>query len=204
MSENGPFKYSDPYRGKWNHYSTFNQVYWSPVQGKGDATKNIALDTFTWHFIPLIFPQAKGVITELSLYGQNNSGGGGAVNIGWGLYEAADASSANPGRLGTQLLTGVAATTDNTNGEIVLASSQDIAVNHSMLWLGVGGDAAYNIQVRDSAGPVPGLPGLGGTFNLSVCAFKMVPVFGTAAPAAWSAVITGLDLPALYCKWKPQ
>ena len=200
----GPFRYQDQFRSKWGHYTSSPLVYWSPIQGVANSAKNIALDTFTWHFIPLIFPQARGVITQVALFGQNNTGAGSTVNIGWGLYKAQDASGTNPGRLGTRLATGVASTTDNTNGEIILASDQNIEVNHNMLWLGVGGDASYKIQVRDSAGPIPGLPGIGGTYNLSVVAFKAVPNFGTVAPAEGSLVITALDLPALYVSWKPQ
>jgi len=192
----------DSYRGKWNYLTLASVIYWGPTQGKADLTKEVLLNGFVWQFIPLVFARNAGEITDLFVFGQNNVGAGAAVNLGWGLWLPDTPAATNSGKLGAELASGVAATTDNSNGAIQVASGLSVKPGNNMVWFGVGSDANFNLQVRDSAGPIPGMAGLGGANNLSVVAASAISI-GVTPPVTGSNIVTALNVSALYSKWRP-
>lgn len=196
----GPWRYEDPFRCKWDHAQSAEQIFWGPSQGEVDGTQEVLFNGVIWQFVPFLFAQDAGEITGISIIGQNNGGAGATVDFGWGIW-IPDDPVAQSGKLGTLLASGTAQTTDNYNGEVVLASGLNVQMSHNMVWIGIGSGAqAYYLQKRQSAGPVPGLPG---NSTNSVISYTAVSV-GTAAPAQGKDLYPQGVLPSIFCKWRPR
>ena len=185
------------------------QIMASPISGDPDIANEETIAGVQHIAIGFLLPKA-GIITEIHMETQGNTGGGATQNVRYSVVKLKKDSTASTGLAQSEtLLTGLTGVADNVNGDITLASGLSLAVPAQfVIAVKAPFGVTMNIQNTLSAGPIPGVVGnyLAGLISAATYAFETVDVNNPPNPveAGDRLVVTSFKGLSIWIKWKGE
>ena len=187
----------------WAFIPELKIMVFPPISGNIEQDREERLTGVFWYFMPFMLPEAGGTIDRIIITGQNNNGNGADVNLGFGVWNAAQPTGTdNYGKLGSLLYSGTKVVKDNANGQNILASGMNVIASQQEIWVGVACQfgQTWNIQGVQSVA-YPGLNGVSG-HKAYPGVYGVKLQFGHDTPPPEGSVVTLGGPPfSIYISW---